>query len=340
MRHVFTNSEIVEAFKNQPAYYDEEIRNSTRSIFSDRNVLYSYGKHFPLAVKREGNDNLLNGNEWVLANGDKHSVTTSSHQRLTFEVFCDEPRISFSALRAAGLDYQTVKMVDFWSDCYKSLYNDDAGRKLFSDADWNLFKEQMPIGATYYEEVREGITIRKTYHRIGAVLLQHPTAGVQYLCGMDERSYFIVQLRDTVSNIQEAFKSLKPQAVKDAEKLHLGILRQGEWFFIPRGTRSGNNDEPWKKLGLRIKDFRHSQALPRKDDRSNRHMPTRLVKYHDCLYPCFLIRYFCYGRVYHRQPDRNKRSGEHRILELRKGVIYEAVENTAINSWSAQGRVD
>jgi hypothetical protein len=44
---------------------------------------------------------------------------------------------------------------------------------------------------------------------------------------------FFVQLQKPVRTIEEAYKSLKPKQVIDAEKRKLNVKRQGEWFFIP-----------------------------------------------------------------------------------------------------------
>lgn len=46
-----------------------------RSMYFDRNVIYSYGTHFPIAMILQPD-----GHEIVLVNSDRYSVTTSGHQ--------------------------------------------------------------------------------------------------------------------------------------------------------------------------------------------------------------------------------------------------------------------
>lgn len=44
---------------------------------------------------------------------------------------------------------------------------------------------------------------------------------------------FLVEVPEAVSTIKDAYESLKPKDVKDAEAKGLKVLRQGEWFFVP-----------------------------------------------------------------------------------------------------------
>jgi hypothetical protein len=60
-----------------------------------------------------------------------------------------------------------------------------------------------------------------------------PSVDRRYLCGRDDLHLFIAQVPegDTVVGAQE---SLKPDDVRRAEALSpVGVLRQGEWFFLP-----------------------------------------------------------------------------------------------------------
>jgi hypothetical protein len=53
-----------------------------------------------------------------------------------------------------------------------------------------------------------------------------------FLVGMDETANFVSRLPGRVSSVAEAHELLKPPAVKEAEG---GVVRQGEWFFVPVG---------------------------------------------------------------------------------------------------------
>ncbi|MCB9768119.1 MAG: hypothetical protein H6752_07975 [Candidatus Omnitrophica bacterium] len=67
----------------------------------------------------------------------------------------------------------------------------------------------------------------------------------QFLCGHDERHWFVAALPRNVRNVSEALESLKPEeAVVSQERKKVrgkrrnnrrnaGFIRQGEWFFIP-----------------------------------------------------------------------------------------------------------
>lgn len=58
-----------------------------------------------------------------------------------------------------------------------------------------------------------------------------------FISGYDENEdpplYFMAQLPRKVSSYAKALEVLKPTSVKEAEKLDLSVLRQGDMFFIP-----------------------------------------------------------------------------------------------------------
>ncbi|GAB5403346.1 MAG: hypothetical protein Aurels2KO_15770 [Aureliella sp.] len=69
----------------------------------------------------------------------------------------------------------------------------------------------------------------------------------KYLCGHDERHWFVAGLPDgaPVGNVRQAMESLQPAAVQEAvskkrvsskarnRRKNAAFLRQGEWFFLP-----------------------------------------------------------------------------------------------------------
>lgn len=78
----------------------------------------------------------------------------------------------------------------------------------------------------------------------------------RFLFGYDERRIFISSLaEEDVKTVKEAFESLKPVDVKDAEFQGKKVKRQGEWFFIPisKFISCGNDcimeKEPLNRLG-------------------------------------------------------------------------------------------
>lgn len=271
-------------------------------IFTEGDVLYSYGRHFPLAVRR-GEP----GQEWYLLNGDKYSVSTSKHQRITYSVFSDSPRVSFTALSAARIYYDDCKLIDFQKDEFKTSFPEDD--------DFYNFKKTIPAGAEYHEQkYKNGEIHSKSYHRIGAVVLEQDKK--HYICSMDEGSYFVSLLPKRVKTVQEAFEVLKPARIRKGNITD--YKRQGEWFFIK------------SDIMIKEKDFQKSAALPSADSSSNLHVCTRLKKIGK--------RYYVKGIIRHRNPRTNRRA-DHKPLKLGEG-IYEAICNTAKGNWSASGNVD
>ena len=296
-------------------------------IFADGQALYSYGRHFALAIRMPETTNKKDKKEWYLLNGDKYSVSTSKHQSITYRVFNAWPRVAFSALHAAGLypEHGNVNLIDFCKDGFESMSIWD---RTFNQDTFDNFKQNMPIGAEYHESKNKDTQEieTKSFHRIGAVILEKEKK--YYLCAMDEGSYFISLLPHKVKTVQAGFEALKPKEVKGAEimdfgrnTVHIDVLRQGEWFFIPSSIK------------IKEKDFQKSAALPSADSSSNRHICTRLLQIGK--------KFYCKGIVRHKSA-RNNRRADHKQVKLGNGKtdIFQAVCNTAKGNWSAGGRVD
>lgn len=65
------------------------------------------------------------------------------------------------------------------------------------------------------------------------VELWTPQADRRYLCGVDDLHLFIAAVEEG-ETVAEAHESLKPPVVREAEERWPGgVLRQGEWFFLP-----------------------------------------------------------------------------------------------------------
>lgn len=210
-KHVFSSaSDCIAAFVAQTTDHGR-----SGNVFFENDVIYSYGYHFPMAVR------LPNG--LFVCNGDKYSVTTSSHQSQLFQTIGNRSRceIPFSAL--ANLSeggrwnvlrvVQELKLLDWQNDQYI-----DTGR----------VSER--TGATIWE------------HVLGAVLFTYK--GQHWLSGLDEtgvrgRLFFLTRLSPAQmrkygrpKTVAEAFELLKPDEVKAAELAGRRVYRQGEWFFV------------------------------------------------------------------------------------------------------------
>ncbi len=74
-------------------------------------------------------------------------------------------------------------------------------------------------------------------------LLLHAGDGQRFLCGHDERHWFVAPIAKAVSTVRAAKQSLLPPAVWEQVKhlppgevdtrRHTSFKRQGEWFFVP-----------------------------------------------------------------------------------------------------------
>ena len=82
---MYTNTSIVEAFNNGAT------QGEANTMFIEGNVLYSYGHHFPLAIRLKSGHHLING--------DKYSVTTSQHQSMCISYLNSAFEIPLSACK-------------------------------------------------------------------------------------------------------------------------------------------------------------------------------------------------------------------------------------------------
>ena len=221
-----TNWKTVQAWKS--GKYDEG-RNPTRSIFFEGSTIYSYGHHFPMAVRTIN----TRGEDFYVLNGDTDSITTSCHQQLVRSAMMDEDYviIPFSALNRAGIDPADVQVIDQEPERYLTLKRRDRNG-----------------------EIRE-----YEVHLMGSSLFQDKD-GNRWLSGLDEgavdpwSSFFLTQLVDnTVSSVAEAYLSLMPEEVFDAKRKGKEVLRQGEWFFVRAGEQEtkklrGKEKKKWYVL--------------------------------------------------------------------------------------------
>ena len=73
------------------------------------------------------------------------------------------------------------------------------------------------------------------------LMLREREGNSRFLCGHDERHYFVASVPDPVSTVEQAKESLKPPEARGArlrrrergKRRNPAYIRQGEWFFIP-----------------------------------------------------------------------------------------------------------
>lgn len=77
------------------------------------------------------------------------------------------------------------------------------------------------------------------------LLVKKPTEKARFLCGHDEREWFVAAVPGNATTVVQAKEALKPRAIRFAE-MRAGLrvrdrfrrhnpvsIRQGEWFFVP-----------------------------------------------------------------------------------------------------------
>ena len=240
--------------------------------------------------------------KYILVSGNEDENTDNdSFTDGQYELQCNGAiTTSFECIKMAGLDINDVKILDASKDYIKTARPDQK--------DFANFGDKMIQGATYHEfKHTNGKVYQKRWHRAGCVLLEHDN--FYYICGQDEDSYFISKLRGEHKTVANAFKSLKPKEVLDWERKNKKVaLRQGEWFFIPCPDLEADNMISY-------------EPLPHEEE-GNPHK----AEYYEM---SNMGKHYVKGCISHP---------EHRTLYLGDGkVLYEAICNTALGSWSVQG---
>jgi hypothetical protein len=160
------------------------------------------------------------------------------------------PMLPFTIFRESGLSISKVKILDQGPE--ETVTRDIPNPK------YNEYGTE--------KQKSEPKTLEESVHFTGSKLFE--VDGVQFLFDLDrvELSHkifnpFLAKLSVKVKTIRDAYESLKPEEVKDAEKSGLKVLRQGEWFLIeseetpenPKATNKilmGNKNNQWQRFTL------------------------------------------------------------------------------------------
>jgi len=141
-----------------------------------------------------------------------------------------------------------------------------------------------------------------------------------FLNASDGNQRFIAELVKPCKTIKEAYESMKPLYVKDAERRGLEVKRQGDLFFIPT-TLTDKDVKDIVKVRISTVDYGYRQYrydFPRISlgDNPPNHFATYIGSYENLT----VVK----GTVRHRQ---------HRMLRL-KNVWHIVVTNNVRNAWS------
>ena len=285
-------------------FRDGKTSGTASNMFIDGDTLYSYGHHFPLLVRMP----------WgYLQNGDKYSVTTSSHQSHCRHLATII--IPFSTLRAAGIDYKgEMELID----------------KSDARTDERTYIDKDGIKKTVYERRPESSVIGY--------------GEKCFLSSMDGQNYFLTELPKPAKTVQAAFDMLRPGLAQGEEGKD--YLRQGEWFFIPvkltlfasykiktsgKGMEKQERRATWKESKDKVYIHNIPVTFLPSHNQDPHHYATEYGNIIDGggANP-FVVR----GTVRHS-------NGEHRMLKLGNGrEWYIAVESNHVRSWGASGKVD
>lgn len=222
MIRIGTNQDVIKAYLNKS---EEEGQSSTGNLFFEGDILYSYGYHFPLAIRV--------GSLYIL-NGDRYSCTTTTkHQSPLFNLVDNAQRVEipFSALQAmlatqnkptwnqreVALLCKKFRIIDWAPDRYVDTGRlDKWGQKIFDHV----------LGGVLFE-------FNKTYYVTGMDETGRDPRGMFFLTALKPTSY---QYAGPPETWDAAIEMLKPQAVRNAEAQGREVHRQGEWFFVKVGA--------------------------------------------------------------------------------------------------------
>ena len=288
------------------------------NMLIDGDILYSYGQHFPLAVRRKWGAGIA-----YLINGDRYSISTASHQRQCITKLTPNVQVPFSALIAAGLTHwqrvprSELRIAAHQSDRYYETCV-HCGREVIgaqgatSDAPTCAYRHA--DDATPLCSAADGRT--HSHHVLGAVVLEHEARF--FLSSIDDQegwrthAYFLCELPCPARSVQEAFDALVPQAVREAKKVGTEVRRQGDIFVIATSRETREN---------RSMTQRHFRLF------GTAHIATE-ARINGAVY----VR----GTLRHAPAERRP---QHARLHLGK-TWWLATKNLALASWNAAGNVD
>lgn len=298
--------------------YGQGVNNS--NVFFEGTTLYSYGKHFPMAVLHEG---------FYFINADSYSPTTGKHQSYVqrFVPKNLKVEIPFSALKEAGIDIKDIIVVDKES----SRYFDKV------DKDGNPYQSHL-MGSTLFTVTKEVPNIMESRYRDTEEQYGMKKETKYFLSGIDETAknlnngFFLTELVGSVETVEEAYESMKPLEVKWAEERGEDVKRQGEYFFIP--VQNTVTIEMLKHIE-KVKDFR----LEKKKALSHQKRDVTLAGGFDFAQSRHVVTNYIdiLGQVYAKGTCRHI-AGEHKMLKLDEWHLV--AENIQEKSWTAEGRVD
>lgn len=137
------------------------------------------------------------------------------------------------------------------------------------DAEGEIFDLAIPLRGTVPEVVDLDAERR---HLV--LMIRHGGAKNKYLCGHDERHWFVAAVPENekaVKNVQDAMDNLRPPEARRWESK--GVIRQGEWFFVPCITKM-----PWEYAKHNSPTIHRREPLSRGNG-SKPHIVAEVIRY-------------------------------------------------------------
>ncbi|MEZ0273713.1 MAG: hypothetical protein ACAH88_02320 [Roseimicrobium sp.] len=122
--------------------------------------------------------------------------------------------------------------------------NSDYALDIRSDRHGQVFELRMPEAVEASHDVAVLNVQPQDRHLV--LLVKNSQRKDRFLCGHDEREWFVAAVPEAVTTVTQAKESLKPKAIRHAEvrwglraserarRHNAASIRQGEWFFLPR----------------------------------------------------------------------------------------------------------
>jgi len=332
------NSVVVKHFQNQdpnPKYNNSCWWESEHLKARDK-VLLSWGQPlcYFLGTKNDqpmflkAGETRRQGNGWGGGSGN--------HQWAIFDL--PGPTVAFSALEAAHIPLEqltTDNIIDFEEGSRTNVTKLANGTYVYEgNVEWTPPRQGMFM--PWRETGNKGLDVRGSWHILESTLIRWSEH--DYLCSLDEGRYFVSQLCQACTSVEDAFQSLKPWPVKSAEAAGKEVKRQGEWFFVHAYDK---DEEVLGVAGIAFKSWLKEGSKQKSLPDASR--PNGL---HHVRYICMPDgRMFSTGVVYHRQVGGNPRRSwgrggpEHAPLHL-EGKWWATYRNTSMANWSVGGRFD
>lgn len=237
MRHVFTNDETCHVWSTQT---QEEGKNHNGSIFFDGPVIYSYGRHFPMA-------RLIPGTDIVLFTTESYGQTTACHKGLVSRAVSHKTVICVPNVVKPGYYPETEKATKYHTDNLEAIHKDAISLR-------NKATRARTYGEHYLTELAERTQDAEVYFNTFRKEMDKATARA-----WRRKLTKGIATPEEVKALNDKIKATrKIQAKKDKEKRAREMVEYNEmlprWIAGDMEARLPYWIQPAPPASLRIKD--------------------------------------------------------------------------------------